>query len=399
MSGIVVIGAGACGAQAALAARDAGHVGPIILIGDEPGTPYERPPLSKPSADGVLRRPIASSETFLERSIALIDGVSATRFDRKAQVVTLADGRTVPYDRLLLATGARPRRLGCPGGENALVFRTIEDAQAMFARAGGAGRVVIVGAGLIGLELAAVLAQRGLTVTVLEAGPRPLGRNVPRPFAKRLAERHRGHGVTILCDVTVSACANDGVTLSDGRFLGADIIIAAIGVEPAIELARAEGLATENGICVGASLATEDPAIFAAGDCAAVRMPNGVHQRFETWQNAQVQGDVAGRNLAGGHEAFTGPVSFWSDQYDLGLHCVGDTSSTPAAVRALGEEAEVLYFLDTCGRLVGAAGLGPHNAAAKDIRLAQRLIGMGAGCTPAELADPAINLKRLLRQA
>ena len=249
------------------------------------------------------------------------------------------------------------------------MFRTLVDAQTVFARAEERGRAAIVGAGLIGLELAAVFAQQGLDVTVLETGTRPLGRNVPQPFAERLAQRHRDNGVAIRCGVAVSACAGDGVTLSDGRRIGAGIVIAAIGVEPAADLAE-----------------------------AAVRMPDGAYRRFETWQNAQTQGEVAGRNLAGGNDVFTGPVSFWSDQYDLGLHSVGETSGTPAAARPLGEGAEVLYFLGTGGRLVGAAGLGTGNSAAKDIRLAHRLIEKGVRCKPAELADPSTNLKRLLKQ-
>ena len=182
-----------------------------------------------------------------------------------------------------------------------------------------------------------------------------------------------------------------------GRFLQADLVIAAVGVVPNDELARSTGLTVENGIRVNGQLMTDDPLIYAAGDCAAVRTSEGNYRRYETWQNAQAQGEVAGRNLGGGDASFDVPVWFWSDQYDLGLQGVGDTSGNPTVIRVLGDGAEILFFLDDIGALAGAAGLGRGNAVAKDIKIAQRLIG--ARVDAGLLSDPAHNLKKLLRAA
>lgn len=397
MVGIVIIGAGESGVRAALTARDAGYLGPITLIGEETALPYERPPLSKPDAAGAVEKPITSPEALSEKTIILKRGVSAVSIDREARKVVLSESSALPYEKLLLATGARPRSLACPGGDRAQVLRTIEDARRIYAAAQTAKNVVIVGAGLIGLELAAELTIRGLHVTVLEAGPRPLGRNVPEQLATRLAARHKEAGVEILCGVRMASCTNSGVVLDEGRVFEADLVVAAIGVEPNAELAASAGLTTENGIRVDNRLMTEDPLILAAGDCAAVRTSGGTYRRYETWQNAQAQGEVAGRNLAGGDACFNVPVWFWSDQYELGLQGVGDTSGTPAAIRNLGDNANILFFLDDAGALVGAAGLGHGNAVAKDIKIAQRLIG--GAMDPALLSDPAHNLKKLLRAA
>lgn len=397
MAGIVIIGAGECGVRAALTARDAGYQGPITVIGEETTLPYERPPLSKPDALGAVEKPITSPEALSGQAIELRRGISATAITRDAREVALSDGGSLPYEKLLLATGARPRRLSCPGGDRALVLRTIEDARAIYSAVQRVTNAVIVGAGLIGLELAAELRARGLGVTVLEAGPRPLGRNVPERLAARLAARHQEAGTEILCGVDIASCTNSGAQLKDGRIFEADLIIAAIGVEPSAELAASAGLKVENGIRVDNQLKTDDLLILAAGDCASVRTSAGTYRRYETWQNAQAQGEVAGRNLAGGHTRFDVPVWFWSDQYDFGLQGVGDTSGLPAAIRDLGEGAEILFFLDDAGVLVGAAGLGQGNAVARDIKIAQRLIGVSMD--PAPLSDPAHNLKKLLRAA
>ena len=397
LPGIVIIGAGECGIRAALTARDAGYQGPITVVGDEQTLPYERPPLSKPDASGVIEKPITSLEILSEKAIHLKCGVSASAINRNAQEVSLSDGGSLAYDRLLLATGARPRTLTCPGGDRAQVLRTIEDANAIYAAAENATKVVIVGGGLIGLELAAELRTRGLQVTVVEAGPRPLGRNVPERLATRLAAKHHEEGVSILCGVHIASCTDRGVELEDGRFLQADLVIAAVGVVPNDALAGSTGLTVENGIWVDDQLMTDDPLIYAAGDCATVRASEGIYRRYETWQNAQAQGEVAGRNLAGGDVRFDVPVWFWSDQYDLGLQGVGDTSGNPTVIRALGDGVEILFFLDGVGALVGAAGLGRGNAVAKDIKIAQRLIG--ARVDAVLLSDPAQNLKKMLTAA
>ncbi|SPH25059.1 Rhodocoxin reductase [Defluviimonas aquaemixtae] len=397
MAGIAIIGAGECGIRAAFAARDAGYEGAISVIGDEPVPPYERPPLSKPDETGAIEKPITNPEALAEKAINLQTGISVTQLDRAERKVRLSDGTSMPYEKMLLATGARPRALSCPGGENAKVLRTVADARTTYRAAASGTRVVIVGAGLIGLELAALLSARGAGVTVLEAGPRPLGRNVPRGLVAALANRHREQGVQIICDASVVLCAENTVVLDKERIFEADLIVAAIGVVPSVELAEAAGLSVQNGICVDDSLVTDDPLIYAAGDCASVKTSGGTYRRYETWQNARAQGEMAGRNLAGSDAQFDVPIWFWSDQYDLGRQGVGNTSGDPSAIRALGNQAQILFFLDGQDRLNGAAGLGPGNTVAKDIKIAQRLIG--SEINPALLSDPSHNMKKLLRAA
>lgn len=395
MSGIVIIGAGESGVRAAFAARDAGYTGAITLVGDESAIPYERPPLSKPDASGAVEKPITSQEALLEKGVAYSSGVSANVILRDTRQVVLSDGGSLAYDKLVLATGARPRLLNCSGGESAKVLRTIADARAIYTCADMAKNVVIVGAGLIGLELAAEFANRGLEVTVIEAGLRPLGRNVPELLASKLEARHQEAGVKILYGVEIAACTGNSVELVDGRNLTADLIVAAIGVEPNVDLAVDAGLSVENGIKVNDHLLTDDPHIYAIGDCASVKALDGSYHRYETWQNAQSQGEVAGQNLAGKVTRFDVPVWFWSDQYELGLQGVGNTTGSPSAARQTGQGGELLFFLDKTDALVGAAGLGQGNAIAKDIKIAQRLIGAKLDSTL--LADAAYNLKKLLR--
>lgn len=398
MSGVVILGAGECGVRAALSAREAGYSGPITLISEEAGLPYERPPLSKPDAAGVIQKPICTAEMLRDKDITLLDGVEVAALDRNALSVSLSSGAMLYYDKLLFATGASPRQMACDGAERALTFRTAQDAGRIYDIAQPGTRVVIVGAGLIGLELAAVLVTRGVDVSVLEYAPVPLGRNVPRLLAQKIVDRHLAEGTKILCGVQVDRITASQVGLADGRMLDADLVVAAIGVAPRTDLAASAGLPIDNGICVNASLSTDDPHIFAAGDCASV-LRGDTRQRFETWQNAQIQGDIAGRNMAGGQLTFENPVWFWSDQFDLGLQGVGQTAGAADATRQIDAGTEILFYLNDGRQLIGAIGLGSGNAVAKDIKLAQKLIEAGVPVDAASLCDPNINLKKLLRPA
>ncbi len=195
MNGIVIIGAGEAGTRAAFAVREAGFSGPVTLVGTEPHLPYERPPLSKPLDGAVRMKAICTGEALEAAGIGYLPGVSALQVDAARRFILLSDGRTLPYDKLLLATGARPRRLACPGAERALDLRTFADAQAVFSRAEAGRRAVIVGGGLIGMELAAVLRGKGVAVSVVEAARRPLGRAVPPRLAEKLHARHLREGV------------------------------------------------------------------------------------------------------------------------------------------------------------------------------------------------------------
>ncbi|WP_439562840.1 NAD(P)/FAD-dependent oxidoreductase [Roseinatronobacter sp.] len=399
MTGIVIVGAGECGTRAALSAREAGFEGAITLFGQESGMPYERPPLSKSDAGAVVRRAICTEDTLDKAGIDYRQKIAVTSINPETRRLALSDGSDASYARLLLATGARPRQMTCDGAEHALVLRSFEDAWAIFSKAVPGKSAVIIGAGLIGLELAASLREFGMSVCVLELGPRALGRAVPEILANRLVLRHRAEGVNFRFNCQIDAIASDHILLAGGECLPADLIIAAIGVTPETELARQAGLDCKNGICIDDQLRSSAPDIFAAGDCAALRRPDGTIQRFETWRNARDQGDLAGRNLAGAEARFSALPWFWSDQYDLGLQVVGDVSGAPSARRIIPPGNDILFWLDADGRLIGAAGLGTGRSAAKDIALAGRLIEAGVCSRPEVLNDCTQNLKLLLKRA
>ncbi len=398
MSGIVIIGAGEAGTRAAFALREAGFSGPVTLVGTEPHLPYERPPLSKP-LDGVVRmKTICSTETLSVAGIDYLPGMSATQIDAARRHLLLGDGRTLSYDRLLLATGARPRRLTCPGAERALDFRTFADADVIFSRVTAGGTVAIIGGGLIGMELAAVLRGKGIGVHVIEAAPKTLGRTVPPRFAARLQVRHGEEGVQFHLGQGLAEIGSGSVILADGTAIPADVVVSAIGVVPDMEIAEKAGLAVGNGILTDAFLRTSDPHIYSAGDCAAVAQPGGGHMRFESWRNARSQAETAARNMAGAAETFAAIPWFWSDQYDLGLQVAGLPQPGHKSILRSLEQGELEFYLED-GRLVAAAGLGAGNSLAKDIKLAEMLIAAGISPDPAALADPAVNLKALLKSA
>ena len=392
MTRYVIIGAGESGTRAALALTGKGSV---TLIGEEPQRPYERPPLSKPGAQGVTFKPIVEIDALAHVDLRL--GSSAIRIDREASVVHLDDGEGVHYDRLLLATGARPRRLTFPGSMHALVLRRFDDAQAIFSRASSSRRAVVIGAGLIGLELAAVFRKTGLAVTILEAGPRAAARALAPAIAERLVARHRAEGVAFRFDARISHLTPDAVHLVDGERFEADLIVAAIGVIPNTALAEAAGLPCANGILVGSSLQTSDPDVFAAGDCACVDHPRFGPTRFEAWRTAIEMGTAAAEAMAGTAVEFAPVPWFWSDQYDLGLQMAGFHDPSHRSVERHSGDATVCFELDEAGRLKAAAGLGAGNSAARDIKLAERMILTGARPDLGLLADPDFPLKKLLQ--
>lgn len=390
----IIIGAGEAGLRAAANLRDADHY--VTLIGAEDGVPYERPALSKPDATGEVFKPV-------DIDLAGIDarfGVMVSQIDRSARVVMLADGTQLPYDRLLLATGAIPRRLPCDPHGHALTLRTLADARAILSRARSGGKAVLIGAGLIGLETAAELTRRGMSVTVLEAGPRAIGRALPADVADVIADRHREAGVTLRFGVGIESVGADDVTLTDSTTRPSDLTVCAIGVTPETALAEPAGLPCANGILVDARLATTDPDIFAAGDCAAVDHPRYGRFRFETWRNACDQGTLAARSMLEHEAAFDALPWFWSDQFDLGLQMAGLHDTARRAIRRdLPQGGWIRFELGGTGTLVAACGVGPGNAVAKDIRLAEKLIEMGAVVAPEFLADSTSNLKSALKVA
>ena len=400
MTGMVIIGAGECGTRAAFALREVGWSGQIALIGEEPGLPYERPPLSKPDGQDAPRRNVCDFERLATADIDYLPGERVATLDVERKTVSLRSGNSLSYKRLLLATGAKPRQLTCPGGRRAHVFRTIQDAKVVYGMAGPEISVVIIGAGLIGMELAACLRTRGAAVTVIEAARRPMARAVPAALARRLHDRHVRAGVNFVFGASISGIDGSSVVLCGEAPVPADVVVSAIGVIPDTALAEACGLATGNGILVDFQLRTSVPDIFAAGDCACLDRGDGYRIRYENWRSARDQGELAARNMAGAKEMFSTQPWFWSDQYDLGLQVVGLPSDELVTItRNLSNNAELKFFLDDDGMFAGAAGLGPGNSVGKEIRLAEMLIDARAKPDAVALADPATSLKSHLKAA
>lgn len=401
----VIVGAGECGARAAMALREAGFDGDVTLIGAETHPPYERPPLSKQGmlAELFAAKTIATAERLAEASIAFAAGRHIMAIDRPAKRLLDADGTAVRYDRLLLTTGAAPRRLPGTDGERIAYLRTLDDAQRLRSALLPGRRLAIVGGGFIGLELAASARARGCEVTVIEALPRLLSRAVPERIAAHIQTRHEVEGVAFAFGdgiATIESSADGAVVrLTSGRSIDADLVLVGIGAVPNVALAGEAGLALDNGIAVDRHLSTSDSDIFAAGDCCSFPLDiyGGRRVRLESWRNAQEQGTLAARNMLGAGEAIASVPWFWSDQYELTLQIAGLSDEGVTTVqRDLGAGATVLFHLAGDGRLVAASGIGIGGAVAKDIRLAELLIARRGIPAASDLADPSIKLKSLL---
>lgn len=333
---VIIVGAGQAGAQAAISLRQGGHTGPLILLGDEPHPPYERPPLSKEFLAGkrtaaqlALRKP----EFYNTQGIELRLGASITAIDRAAQRLHLADGGRMAYDRLVWAAGGRPRRLGCPGADAAGVHyvRSIGDVSALCADlADGGKRVVLIGGGYIGLETAAVLRTLGHDVTVLEAQERLLARVTAPPVSDFYLAAHQAKGVcvrlgaAVTCLVTANGRVT-GVELATGEHVPADIVIVGIGIVPNVEPLAAAGIDCPNGVRVDATCTSNDPSILAIGDCALFPNPFSVQPvRLESVPSAVEQARIAAATINGGAAAPAPSVPwFWSNQYDIRLQSAG----------------------------------------------------------------------------
>lgn len=406
---MVIAGAGHTGGRASHALRDAGWKGPITLIGTELHVPYERPPLSKGMLTGE-RSPadfaLYDQEAYRRQGITRLAGATVAEIRRGPREVVLADGRVVPYERLLLATGAEPRRLAVPGADlpGVSVLRDIADSEALRVRLGRGKRLVIVGGGFIGLEVAANAVTLGAEVAVIEAGPRLMTRAVPAPIEERMRARHTAAGVDIrLGRQVVAILGTDhvtGVRLDDGRELASDAVLVAIGVVPRTGLAAAAGLTVDNGIVVDAELRTEDPNVLAAGDvCSFAHGLFGGHVRLESWKNAEDQGPIAARNMLGATEAANTVPWMWSDQYELTIQIAGLPDRGSRIVeRQLDQTSTILFHLADDGRLVAASGVGPNGSIGRAVRLGQMMIERSLYPDPRLLADPVVNLKTLMRE-
>ncbi len=408
--GMVIVGAGHTGGRAAHAIRAAGWKGPITLIGAEPHAPYERPPLSKGMLTGekaLAAFTLYGEDAWEREDITRIAGATVSEIRRAACEVVLADGRIVPYHRLLLATGAEPRRLGIPGAglPGVMVLRDAADSDALRARLGPGKRLVVIGGGFIGLEVAANAVALGTAVTVIEAGPRLMTRAVPAPIEARMRARHAEAGIDIRLGRQVVAILGSGgvtgVRLDDGSEMPCDTVLVAIGVVPRTELAAAAGLTVDNGIVVDAQLRTEDPAIYAAGDaCSFAHDLFGGHVRLESWKNAEDQGPIAARNMLGAAES-AGALApwMWSDQHELTIQIAGLPERGSRIVeRTVAPGAAILFHLAEDGRLVAVSGIGPNAAIGRAVRLGQMMIERRLYPDPRLLADASVNLKTLMRE-
>jgi 3-phenylpropionate/trans-cinnamate dioxygenase ferredoxin reductase subunit len=401
-AGMVIVGGGMAGARAVVSLRANGWQGPVTLIGEETLLPYDRPPLSK----AMLTEEKEPSPAYLldESMIAslkasFVRGARAVSLDRANKAVVLEDGRSIPYGKLLIATGAKPRRLTVEGGELAYTLRDFADGDHLRSRLRASRSAAIVGGGFIGLEVAASARKLGCAVTLIEAQPRILMRGVPEEIASVVHARHVAAGVTMEVGTALQAVETDGLRLADGRKVAAEIVIAGIGAAPEVGLAKEAGLAVDNGITCDETLRTSDPDIYAAGDCCSFphRLFGNRRMRLEAWRNATDQANVATANMLGGSKPYVAVPWFWSDQYELSLQIAGSPGDGTITVRRQVGDGFVVFHLDAAGRLVAASGIGTGNAIAREVKLAEMLIGRAASPPAEALADPSMQLKSLLK--
>ena len=349
----VIVGGGLAGAKAAEALRNLGFDGRLILLGGEHHAPYERPPLSKEYLQGKTPREKVFAHVhhwYAEHGVDLRSGQFVTGLDRAAHGVHLADGSVVGYDRLLLTTGASPRELRVPGADAAGVryLRTLDDSEALRATLATIERLVVIGAGWIGLEVAAATRLAGVEVTVVETAELPLLRVLGPEVAQIFADLHVEHGVDFRFNASLVEILNEnglatGVRLNDGTTIAADAVLVAVGAAPNVQLAAAAGLHVDNGIVVDAALRTNDPDIFAAGDVANAFHPFFDRQiRVEHWANARQQPKAAAASMLGKDVSYAELPYFYTDQYDLGMEYVGFVDP--------GEYDRVIFRGDVAGR-------------------------------------------------
>jgi len=406
MNRILIIGAGQAGLQVAEALRKRGYGGALCLIGEEAWPPYQRPPLSKQYLAGdfaderLYFRPLGH---YTKLNVDLRLATRVTALDRAARQVTLASGETLAYDGLALTTGTRVRPLPVPGADHPAVcyLRGLADAQAIKSRLAVARRVVVIGGGFIGLEVAATARARGCDVHVVEALDRLMARVMPPVVSDFFANLHRGHGTQLRFGAQVTAIADTAsgvaVRLQDGTALPADLIIAGIGVLPNQELAAAAGLTCSNGIEVDEFACTSDPVIVAAGDCTwhRNRLFDAPH-RLESVQNAVDQAKVAAASLLGQRQPYADLPWFWSDQFDVKLQIAGlSAGHDQCVVRGAPTPAGFSVYYFKAGRLLAVDSLNRP----ADHMLARRLLSAGTAVTPAQAGDTACDLKSLLTAA
>lgn len=401
----VIAGASLAGAKAAEALRGHGFDGQLLLIGDEPDPPYERPPLSKGYLRGKQDREtifVHPPRWYTDQDIDLRLDTTVTAIYRDRRAVTVSGGERFAYDKLLLATGASPRRLPVPGADldGVLYLRRVGDCERIKDTFRTASRVVFIGGGWIGLEVAAAAREAGVEVTVLEADELPLLRVLGPRIAPVFAELHRENGVNLrlrarLTEIVGAGGRVAGVRLSDGTRIDADAVVVGIGAVPHTRLAAEAGLRIDNGVVADASLRTSDPDIYAAGDVANALHPMlGKHIRVEHWANALHQPGTAARSMLGEPASYDRVPYFFTDQYDLGMEYAGYTEPghyDDVAVRGDLTGREFIAFWLSDGRVL--AGM---NVNIWDVNDAiQRLVRSGDRIDRDRLTDPDIPLDQL----
>jgi 3-phenylpropionate/trans-cinnamate dioxygenase ferredoxin reductase subunit len=403
----VVVGASLAGARAVETLRDGGYDGEIVLIGEEQERPYERPALSKGYLTGKEARDkvyVHPESWYADHDVDLRLGVRATRVDREAHAVELDTGERLSYDKLLLTTGSSVVRLNVPGSDldGLRYLRTLDDSTELKARLADAARLVVIGGGWIGLEVASAARGYGVGVVLIEPQRAPLLGVLGPELGEFYAQLHRDHGVDVRLDVGVSELKGDGgkltgVVTSDGREVPADVVVAGVGIRPNVELAAAAGLLVDDGIVVDEYLRSTDPDIYAAGDVANAHHPQlGRQVRVQHWANAHDQGPAAARSMLGFDEPYVKAPYFFSDQYDVGMEYSG--------LARPGDFDQLVYRGDPASHefcafwISNGAIIAGMNVNVWDVHSTIRaLIKAGAPVDVEKLSDPSVPLADIVR--
>ena len=401
--GTVIVGTGQAGFQTAASLRSEGYEEPITLIGEEPHIPYQRPPLSKgfplgqQDFESIQLRP---GRFYQDHHIDLLAGKRVTAIDRHERQVRLESGARIPYERLVLAVGARNRKLAVDSGDldDVLYLRSLEEAMAVKERLQSAQDIVVIGGGFIGLEIAAVASTLGKSVTVLEALPRLMSRAVAPIISDFFRELHASRGVKIICDASVSEISGSRskvqkVVLRSGTTFPADLVMVGVGIVPNVELAQEAGLSVANGIAVNEYLETDDEDIFAIGDCAEHPCVfAGGRVRLESVQNAADQAQRVATTIAGRRSCYCALPWFWTDQFDIKLQMAGISRGHERIVtRGDAESRKLSVFYFKQDRLVAIDSINRP----LDHMIGRKLIAGGVPLTPEQAADETVDLRKL----
>lgn len=406
MNAFVIIGGGLAAGKAAETLRERGHGGPLVIIGDEPEKPYIRPPLSKGYLLGKEERDsifVHPDDWYRENEVELLLGTRARAVDVRARQVELDDGRRVSYAKLLLATGSSPRRLSVPGADldNVLYLRRVGDSERLKSAFTAGAKIVVIGAGWIGLETAAAARMAGADVTVLVRSELPLLKVLGREAAEVFAALHTDHGVRLLPHTQVEALTGtdgrvSGVRLGDGRHLEADAVVVGVGITPNVELAQEAGLDVRDGIVTDAHLHTSVADVYAAGDVANAYHPLlGRHLRVEHWANALNQPRVAALGMLGEDAVHDRLPYFYTDQYDLGMEYTGYVEPggyDRVVFRGEPAKRQFIAFWMAGSRVLAGMSVNVWDV----IDPIRDLITSGADLDDAVLSDPDVPMDRIL---